>query len=126
MVMRFLVYMAVFLATILTASATHFVTPTLFTQWETGSRVKVRIKGGYSKSGSIQLVEMGGFVPKNMGYLVHDFELKGDQTFLFTVWQELPPGATYQLAFTPRVASGNATAAYSFPFTIKHPAVHVK
>ncbi|KAI9244301.1 hypothetical protein BDA99DRAFT_529305 [Phascolomyces articulosus] len=98
--------------------ATHFMAPTQFEQWETGTKVKIYLKGGNSTSADLKLVDTGGFLLKNLGYIAKDFDYKDEQVFEFLVWDELPPGNTYQLAFHPRLNSGMAATAFSHVFTI--------
>ncbi|KAI9496180.1 hypothetical protein BDB00DRAFT_937211 [Zychaea mexicana] len=100
------------------ALATLFLSPTQYEQWETGSKVRIHLKGGSASSADLQLVDTGGFFVKNLGFLAKDFEYKDEQVFEFVVWDELPSGNTYQLAFHPKLDSGKATTAFSQPFSI--------
>ncbi|KAI9022912.1 hypothetical protein CLU79DRAFT_845704 [Phycomyces nitens] len=102
-------------------SATHFTEPGAFTVWETGSTVEIKLVKGYASTGNVHLVNNGGFLPKNLGYIVKDTEHKGHTVFKFRVWDELPEDKTYQLSFNPGTESGNATNAISPLFTIKKP-----
>ncbi|KAI8143648.1 hypothetical protein BJV82DRAFT_657080 [Fennellomyces sp. T-0311] len=105
------------------ASATHFVSPLLFEQWEAaivskGSKVKIHLKGGSSSSADLRLVDSAGYMIKNLGFIAKDFKYDEEQVFDWIVWSELPAGNLYQLAFHPKLESGKATTAFSQPFTI--------
>ncbi|KAL0096308.1 hypothetical protein J3Q64DRAFT_1707088, partial [Phycomyces blakesleeanus] len=102
-------------------SATHFIEPGRFTVWETGSTVEIKLAKGYASTGSVHLSNNGGFLPKNLGYVVKDTAFEGHTVYKFKVWDELPEDKTYQLSFNPGTESGNATNAISPLFTIKKP-----
>ncbi|KAG2209656.1 hypothetical protein INT45_008921 [Circinella minor] len=83
--------------------------PSQFEQWETG---------GNCTSADLGLMDTGGYMVKNLGYLAKDFNYMDELVFEFKVWDELPTGNTYQLVFYPRLDSGMATTAFSQVFTV--------
>lgn len=85
----------------------------------TGGKGWFHLVGESCKSGSIKLIDSGGFAPKNLGYVAKDVDITGDDAFEFDIWDELPAGDTYQLGFYPNLDCGKATTAFSYYFTIK-------
>lgn len=85
-----------------------------------GEKGLFRLVGESCKSGSIKLIDSGGFAPKNLGYVAKDVDITGDDAFEFDIWDELPAGETYQLGFYPNLDCGKATTAFSYYFTIKN------
>ncbi|KAF7724078.1 hypothetical protein EC973_001411 [Apophysomyces ossiformis] len=102
-----------------TSSQTYFVTPDTWTIWKPGQKVAIRLAEGYAEKADVQLIENGGFFPRDLGLIAKDVELDERQTLIFNVWDWLLPSKTYQLAFHPRTDNGNASTAFSQYFSIE-------
>ncbi|KAI7847341.1 hypothetical protein BDC45DRAFT_526264 [Circinella umbellata] len=118
MTTQFFTLLTILSMCIVSTQATYFMLPSQFEQWETGTKVKIHLKGGNCTSADLGLMDTGGYMVKNLGYLAKDFDYMEELVFEFKVWDELPTGNTYQLVFYPRLDSGMATTAFSQVFTV--------
>ncbi|KAI8092813.1 uncharacterized protein BX664DRAFT_328214 [Halteromyces radiatus] len=115
--------------------STFFLSPNQRTVWQTGTKVNIEIISDGVGSGDLQLVDQHGFFPKDMGRIGVAVPLvvvnnrttgpTSSNMYSFHVWDKLPEGTRYQLAFLPDTSltddDTKVSNAFSHYFTIRHP-----
>ncbi|ORZ20473.1 hypothetical protein BCR42DRAFT_408848 [Absidia repens] len=118
--------------------STWFDSPSKYTQWRAGELMMIRLMSDTHApiGGEIQLIDQNGFFPRDLGKVgfVNNTSPVAEisnttntngygmstSTYSFKVWDQLPDGNRYQLAFFP-FSAAHGSNAFSYYFTvIKH------
>ncbi|CAO3592034.1 unnamed protein product [Absidia cylindrospora] len=118
--------------------STWFKSPSKYTQWKAGEMMMIQLVSDNHApiGGEIQLIDQNGFFPRDLGRVgfvnhtspVMEINNTTDttgskiltSTYSFKVWDQLPAGYRYQLAFFPFMAAHGSNAFSHYFTVIKH------